>query len=170
MAWPDCAPVVGHVRNQGPCGDCWAFGATQALQDRTCIHGTSPTRNATPANLLSTEDVVACMDQQIGTPGQGCAGGDPQNAMYYLWKVGVVSGGDYGETDGRSCLPYMVPPTATATATAVLPGGEAREVSTTAANRLAATPLLYTTLIHHVKKGCPTTDGVNIILSANRQR
>ena len=32
--WPECLAVIGHVRNQGPCGCCWAFGATQSLQDR----------------------------------------------------------------------------------------------------------------------------------------
>lgn len=21
--WPQCADIIGHVRNQGPCGDCW---------------------------------------------------------------------------------------------------------------------------------------------------
>eukprot|EP01045_Picozoa_sp_COSAG04_P019012 COSAG04_NODE_1805_length_5534_cov_3.875989_5_plen_178_part_00 len=89
------------------CGDCWAYGATTALQDRYCI---ATGRNDSVANLLSTEDTLACMDQFIGTPGQGCAGGDPQNAMIYLWKFGVVSGGDYGETDHKTCLPFQVHP------------------------------------------------------------
>ena len=106
--WPQCADIIGHVRNQGPCGDCWAFGATQTLQDRFCIHITMHNRNH--ADLLSVEDVVACMAQQIGTPGQGCAGGSPQNAFVYLNMYGAVSGGDYGETDGKTCLPYQVPP------------------------------------------------------------
>lgn len=56
-AWPHCIDVIGHVRNQGPCGDCWAFGPTQALQDRTCI----ATGRNTSADLLSVEDTVACM-------------------------------------------------------------------------------------------------------------
>ena len=26
VQWPYCKSIIGHVRNQGPCGDCWAFG------------------------------------------------------------------------------------------------------------------------------------------------
>ena len=53
------------------------------LQDRFCIHASTQRPRNTTADLLSVEDVVACMAQQIGTPGQGCDGGDPQNAMVY---------------------------------------------------------------------------------------
>jgi hypothetical protein len=83
--WPQCLPIIGKVRNQGAgCGDCWAYGATQALQDRYCI---ATGHNDSTRNLLSTEDTLACMDQFIGTPGQGCAGGDPQNAMICARKT-----------------------------------------------------------------------------------
>jgi hypothetical protein len=30
--------------------------------------------------------------------------------MEYLSSVGVVTGGDYGEADQKTCLPYAVPP------------------------------------------------------------
>jgi cathepsin B len=106
-AWPHCAPIIGHVRNQGPCGDCWAFGGTQMMQDRFCI----ATGNNATSQLLSVEDVIACMDLFIGTPGQGCGGGDPINTYYYLSHEGIVSGGDYGDKSGDTCLPYLVPPT-----------------------------------------------------------
>ena len=106
-AWPHCAPIIGHVRNQGPCGDCWAFGGTQMMQDRFCI----ATGNNASSQLLSVEDVIACMDLLIGTPGQGCGGGAPMNTFYYLSHEGIVSGGDYGDTTGDTCLPYLVPPT-----------------------------------------------------------
>eukprot|EP01050_Picozoa_sp_SAG11_P017991 SAG11_NODE_2656_length_3121_cov_2.233212_6_plen_287_part_00 len=106
-AWPHCASIIGHVRNQGPCGDCWAFGGTQMMQDRFCI----ATGNNASSQLLSVEDVIACMDLFIGTPGQGCGGGAPMNTYYYLSHEGIVSGGDYGDKTGDTCLPYLVPPT-----------------------------------------------------------
>ena len=74
------------------------------MQDRFCIQ----THDNDSSQLLSVEDVVSCMDQFIGTPGQGCGGGDPINTYYYLSHEGIVSGGDYGETDGKTCLPYRV--------------------------------------------------------------
>ena len=109
--WPHCAPIIGHVRNQGPCGDCWAFGGTQMMQDRFCV----VTGKNDSSQLLSVEDVIACMDQFIGTPGQGCGGGDPINTYYYMGHEGIVSGGDYGDVSADTCLPYLVPPSARGT-------------------------------------------------------
>lgn len=34
-AWPNC-PTIREIRDQGSCGSCWAFGATEAMSDRVC--------------------------------------------------------------------------------------------------------------------------------------
>ena len=36
--WKQC-PSVGHIRNQGQCGSCWAFAAAESFADRLCIGG-----------------------------------------------------------------------------------------------------------------------------------
>merc|ERR1719401_193754 len=67
--WPKCASVSGHIRDQSDCGSCWAFGSTEALNDRRCIATGDTT-------FLSVEDTVSncgffkCFSQ-------GCNGGQP---------------------------------------------------------------------------------------------
>ena len=36
-AWPQCSSVSGHIRDQSSRGSCWAFGSTEAFNDRRCI-------------------------------------------------------------------------------------------------------------------------------------
>lgn len=36
-AWPECAAVIGRIRDQSDCGACWAFASTEAFNDRRCI-------------------------------------------------------------------------------------------------------------------------------------
>jgi cathepsin B len=102
-AWPQCASITGHVRDQSSCGSCWAFGSTEAFNDRYCI--------ATGDNktLFSPEDTVSCCSGFKCAMSQGCNGGQPAGAWKWFTTDGVVSGGDYANVgDGSSCQPYSL--------------------------------------------------------------
>jgi len=83
-AWPGC---IGGVMNQGECGACWAFGCTESLSDRFCIHS-----NSTIHVSLSPLDLVTC-----DKGSDGCNGGEPSQAWRYTQLTGVVT---------YDCYPY----------------------------------------------------------------
>merc|ERR1711865_149701 len=77
-AFPDCAEVSGNIRDQSSCGSCWAFGSTEAFNDRHCI--------ATGDKIkLSVEDTTAnCGFLQCFS--MGCNGGQPGQAWNWWWS------------------------------------------------------------------------------------
>jgi len=104
-AFPKCANVTGHVRDQSTCGSCWAFGSTEAFNDRRCIATGDTT-------LLSTEDTLAnCGFLKCFS--MGCNGGQPGAAWKWFVSEGVVTGGDYDANGkGDTCAPYSFKPCA----------------------------------------------------------
>eukprot|EP00163_Fabomonas_tropica_P003534 TRINITY_DN13034_c0_g1_i1.p1 TRINITY_DN13034_c0_g1~~TRINITY_DN13034_c0_g1_i1.p1 ORF type:complete len:323 (+),score=66.91 TRINITY_DN13034_c0_g1_i1:38-970(+) len=85
QAWPGCLPPV---LNQGQCGSCWSFGASEQLSAHFCI-ATKGAVNVTlsPQNLLSCERLNL-----------GCTLGSlPAWADNFLEKDGVVT---------LDCVPY----------------------------------------------------------------
>ena len=87
-AFPGCAKSIGHIRNQGHCGSCWAFAAVESLADRICVSSSGTNTSV----LLSAQSLIDC-----DTIDQGCHGGFLDSA----WK-GLVSRGALQE----SCDPY----------------------------------------------------------------
>merc|ERR1712091_806469 len=67
--WPQCASVSGNIRDQSDCGSCWAFGSTEAFNDRRCIAVGDTT-------LLSPEDTTANCGF-LSCFSMGCNGGQP---------------------------------------------------------------------------------------------
>ena len=67
-----CTPI----KNQGQCGSCWAFSATEQLEsDYFLTYGTLKT--------LAPQQIVSC-----DTASNGCGGGNPINAWQYLNTFG----------------------------------------------------------------------------------
>jgi len=99
-AWGSICPSVSAIRDQAACGSCWAFGAAEAMTDRTCIAS-----NGAITEELSAQDLVSCC---VLVCGMGCQGGYPLMAWLYWTEDGLVTGGDYGSNEG--CFPYQLQP------------------------------------------------------------
>jgi len=67
---------VTAVKDQGQCGSCWAFSATENIESMNILHGN-------PHTKLSPEQIVDC-----DTVDQGCNGGDTPTAFNYVTNAG----------------------------------------------------------------------------------
>lgn len=102
-AWPECSSITGRVRDQSNCGSCWAFGSTEAFNDRHCI------KTGDAKTVLSAEDTLACCSGIHCQFSMGCNGGQPAGAWKWFIESGVSSGADYGDIGtGSSCKPYSL--------------------------------------------------------------
>eukprot|EP00300_Choanocystis_sp_HF-7_P002513 c11908_g1_i1.p2 GENE.c11908_g1_i1~~c11908_g1_i1.p2 ORF type:complete len:199 (-),score=28.23 c11908_g1_i1:356-952(-) len=83
--WPGC---IGAVLNQGDCGSCWAFAASEVLSDRFCIaSGGAVNVTLSPENLLECEKLNLKCEM----------GSLPQWAWAFLTETGVAT---------MDCVPY----------------------------------------------------------------
>jgi len=80
--------AVTPVKNQGQCGSCWAFSATENIESVWIIAG-----KATNTLKLSPQQIVDC-DTQDG----GCNGGDTPTAYQYVMSAGGL--------ESNSAYPY----------------------------------------------------------------
>jgi len=72
----DWSYATTAVKDQGQCGSCWAFSATEAIESSIILRaGSVPT--------LAPQQIVDC-DTQM----QGCNGGDPRQAIQYVNSQG----------------------------------------------------------------------------------
>lgn len=100
-AWPQCASITGMVRDQSNCGSCWAFGSTEAFNDRHCI------ATGDAKTVLSPEDTLACCTGLACGFSMGCNGGQPTGAWDFFKSKGVVTGGNWEDVNtGKTCKPY----------------------------------------------------------------
>jgi len=75
--WRDHGAVT-PTYNQGQCGSCWAFSATEAIESQWFLAG-----NQLPS--LSPQQIVDC---DVGGEDEGCNGGDTPTAYEYVIKAG----------------------------------------------------------------------------------
>mmetsp|Transcript_1199 Transcript_1199/g.1953 ORF Transcript_1199/g.1953 Transcript_1199/m.1953 type:complete len:349 (+) Transcript_1199:60-1106(+) len=101
--WPECAAITGRVRDQSNCGSCWAFGSTEAYNDRYCI------KTGDANTVFSAEDTLACCTGISCGFSMGCNGGQPSGAWRYFTTNGVPTGGDWEDVGtGTTCKPYRM--------------------------------------------------------------
>jgi len=94
--WPECAKVIGDIRDQSNCGCCWAFGAAESASDRACI--------ATKGEILAP---FSAQDVCFNAPNKGtdgCQGNDLYTPWDFIHRYGVVTGGQtwYDEASPKS--------------------------------------------------------------------
>jgi C1A family cysteine protease len=81
------------VKDQGYCGSCWAFSATEQIE-------TDFMRSGGPETILSAQQVSTCTTYKLPGAG-GCNGGFTENAYDYA-KGGVETDANYPYTSGKA--------------------------------------------------------------------
>jgi len=81
--------AVTDVKDQGQCGSCWAFSATEAIESYSFL-------NDGKLVSLSPQQITSC-DKTDG----GCNGGNTETAFGYVHKAGgIETSADYPYTSG----------------------------------------------------------------------
>jgi len=82
---------MNPVKDQGPCGSCWAFAAADALSSR----------NAVKNGILWDVSEKHMLDCTYWEGRDGCLGGNPINAWENVGRVGVASNRKYPAYNAR---------------------------------------------------------------------
>jgi C1A family cysteine protease len=69
---------ISNIKNQGQCGSCWAFSATENIES---VY--ARTKNIKPPVLLAPQQMVDC-----DRTNYGCGGGWPYMTFQYIAKAG----------------------------------------------------------------------------------
>jgi len=77
--WNSCGAVT-PVYNQGACGSCWAFSATECIESYFFLGGN-------PLTELAMEQIVDC---DTAGSDEGCNGGFPSGAYEYVESAGGI--------------------------------------------------------------------------------
>jgi len=82
---------VTPVKDQGQCGSCWAFSATEAVESAWLMAGNTQ-------EILAPQQITSC-----DRVDEGCNGGDTPTAYKYVEKAGgMVTEKDYPYKSGKT--------------------------------------------------------------------
>jgi len=76
--------AVTPVKDQGQCGSCWAFSATEAIESSWILGGRATANSVN----LSPQQIVDCDKSGVA----GCNGGEPESAYNYVHQSGGQEG------------------------------------------------------------------------------
>lgn len=98
LNWATNSGMVSPVKNQGQCGDCWAFSAAEAFEVAYNV-----AYQPSSSIVLSPQQITSC-DTKYGD--QGCNGGDPANVFQNYLGTGsgkaLTTEANYPFTSGNS--------------------------------------------------------------------
>lgn len=88
--WREEGNVVTAAKDQGGCGSCWAFSATETLESHLAI------ATGEDAQILSPQQIVSCSPnpQHCGGTG-GCDGSTQPLAFAYTKTAGITTEANY---------------------------------------------------------------------------
>ncbi|EER04837.1 cathepsin B, putative [Perkinsus marinus ATCC 50983] len=109
IKFASCADVIGHIRDQAECHNCWASASVGMFNDRVCIQS-----GGRITDILSLAYLTSCCNHANGCPkSDGCRRGSVAEGLIFMKNHGIVTGGEYkppkklGNDDG--CWPYPFP-------------------------------------------------------------
>jgi C1A family cysteine protease len=87
--WRDTEAITA-IKNQGQCGSCWAFSATEAVESQLVL-----TTGSEFAIELSPQQIASCSPATGDYGCQGCNGGFTEGAYEYLKTVAGLANSFY---------------------------------------------------------------------------
>jgi len=90
--WRKTRGVVTPVKNQGQCGSCWAFSATESVESAYVIAGNKQV-------IMAPQELVDCSSGMF-SGNHGCSGGWYYNAWKWLENNMTMAEEDYPYTSG----------------------------------------------------------------------
>jgi C1A family cysteine protease len=90
------------AKNQGNCGSCWDFAAVGALESIINIRENNPDLDID----LSEQYILSCLPAAANIYGEGCSGGNPYNAYFYIMNTSE-EGNNCNGIITEKCFPYQ---------------------------------------------------------------